>query len=503
MPYDRFVVEQIAGDLLDEPDKATRLPALGFFALGPVYYGDPKKFDQLDDRIDTLSRGFLGLTVACARCHDHKFDPIPTADYYSLYGVFDSSHEPALPPLFEPPPKTPQYEAFAVEVAKREAKLSEFLHAKHDAVVRQGRSRLADYLVASQRAGDQPDTSEFMQISEGGDLNPVVLQRWRSFLRKAKATHDPVFLPWHELASLPKESFQPKAKALIDGWADRPDPARPIHPLILRELRSHAPASLGDAARAYGRAFAATEVIWNEYATRSSLNGSPATTLPDPAHEAIRHILQGPDAPPEVPFSPTGGLAILPDRASQAQYADLLKAVETYRVSGPGAPARAMILEDAKTPVDPRIFRRGNPGNPGETVPRRFLKVISSEVRTSFADGSGRSDLARAIASPDNPLTARVLVNRVWMHHFGTAIVGTPSDFGLRGDPPTHPELLDHLARSFVADGWSIKRLHRRIMLSATYAQASNDRPDARAIDPENALLWRANRRRLDFESTK
>ena len=136
-------------------------------------------------------------------------------------------------------------------------------------------------------------------------------------------------------------------------------------------------------------------------------------------------------------------------------------------------------------------------------MPRRFLAVLSGPDRQPFRDGSGRLELARAIASRDNPLTARALVNRVWMHHFGTPLVATPGDFGLRSDPPTHPELLDHLAARFMADGWSIKKLHRRIMLSSVYQQRSDDRPEARAVDPENALYWRTNRRRLDFEATR
>jgi hypothetical protein len=163
-----------------------------------------------------------------------------------------------------------------------------------------------------------------------------------------------------------------------------------------------------------------------------------------------------------------------------------------------------MALADAPAPVAPRVFLRGNPNHPGPAVPRRFLSALSGADPPPFTDGSGRLDLARAIASADNPLTARVLVNRVWMHHVGAPLVATPGDFGLRSDPPTNPALLDHLAYQFThADGWSLKALHRRVMLSAAYRQSSADRPDARTLDPENALLWRMNRRRLDFESLR
>jgi hypothetical protein len=145
------------------------------------------------------------------------------------------------------------------------------------------------------------------------------------------------------------------------------------------------------------------------------------------------------------------------------------------------------------------VFVRGNPNRLEDEVPRQFLKAVDPN-RKPFATGSGRLELAQAIASKDNPLTARVFVNRVWMHHFGKGIVGTPGDFGVRGDPPTHPELLDWLAAEFMTDGWGVKKLHRRIVTSAAYKQASADRDDGRAADPENRLLWRQNRRRLEFE---
>jgi hypothetical protein len=197
-------------------------------------------------------------------------------------------------------------------------------------------------------------------------------------------------------------------------------------------------------------------------------------------------------------------LELLPDRASQARLQELEKAVETWLVSGPAAPARAMALKDASTSVSPRIFLRGNPNNPGPVVARRFLSALSRPGSKDFSNGSGRLEMALAIASADNPLTARVLVNRVWMHHVGAPIVATPGDFGLRSEPPTNPNLLDHLAYELThADAWSLKALHRGIMCSATYRQSSADRPAPRVIDPENTLLWRMNRRRLDFESLR
>jgi len=162
-----------------------------------------------------------------------------------------------------------------------------------------------------------------------------------------------------------------------------------------------------------------------------------------------------------------------------------------------------MVLVDAEQITDPRLFVRGNPSSPGEQVPRQFLKALEGDERQRFAHGSGRLDLAKAITSPNNPLTARVLANRVWLYHFGEPLVASPSDFGLRTAPPTNPELLDYLATTLIDSGWSLKALHRTILLSATYQQASADRPECRQVDPDNKLLWRMNRRRLDLEQMR
>jgi hypothetical protein len=168
-----------------------------------------------------------------------------------------------------------------------------------------------------------------------------------------------------------------------------------------------------------------------------------------------------------------------------------------------GAPPRAMAVEDLPNPAPAHVFIRGNPNNPGAPTEPRFLSCLGGNDDRPFRSGSGRLELAHAIIDPGNPLTARVIVNRVWMHHFGSGLVRTPSDFGFRGDPPTHPELLDYLAVKFIEDGWSLKKLHRVIMTSAVYRQAGTDNDQARKIDPENLLLWRMNRRRLEIESLR
>lgn len=260
MPYNEFLLKQIAADQVTSGEDQSDLAAMGFLTLGRRFLNNIN--DIIDDRIDVVMRGTMGLTVNCARCHDHKFDPIPTQDYYSLYGVFASSKEPK-------------------------------------------------------------------------------------------------------------------------------DGAYPLR------------------------------------------------------------------------------------------------------------------LVDDANPHNVQVFIRGNSGNRGAEAPRRFLLAIAGEERKPFQKGSGRLELAEAIVSPDNPLTARVLVNRIWTHYFGMGLVITPSDFGVRSSPPSHPELLDHMAREFMDSGWTMKALHRKILMSSTYQQASQSRSDCVAIDPENRLVWKMNRRRLEFEGLR
>jgi mono/diheme cytochrome c family protein len=501
LTYDQFVLEQLAADRLGRGSDQRALTALGFITVGGRFMNNDQ--DILDDRIDVVTRGLLGLTVSCARCHDHKFDPIPTKDYYSLFGVFANSVEPQVPPLFEPPPKTEAYEKFAKELDAREAKLFAFIREKHDELVTCSRTRVAEYLMTSQAMRDQPTTEDFMLLADGGDLNPKMLVRWRAYLDRTRKGHHPVFAPWHELAKLPTASFAAGSADYCSRLASDPDLSKPVNPLLVAALAEQPPTSLAEAARTYARLLNRVEPIWQDFARRAALNGHPDTTLPDPVLEELRQVFHGPDSPPEIAMNPFGDLDLLPDRPSQAKLQELRNTVINWRATGAGAPPRAMALEDSATAIDSRVFIRGNPNNLGETVPRQFLGVLSGSDRQPFRDGSGRLELARAIVDPKNPLTARVLVNRVWMHHFGAPLVGTPSDFGLRSDPPSHPELLDHLAMTFRRDGWSIKALHRRILFSAAYQQASDDRPECRRLDPENTLLWHMNRRRLDFEATR
>lgn len=502
LPFDRFLVEQIAADLLPLGKNRHALAALGFLTLGSGFMNN--QHDVIDDRIDVITRGLLGLTVSCARCHDHKFDPIQTEDYYALYGVLASAVEPTVPPLFEDPPATEAYAAFARELAERERKLNDYVTEKYQALIRGARSRAGEYVLAAQELVDKPATEDFMLLADGNDLNPTMINRYRTYLERSRARHDPVLAAWHALAALSPETFASNARATIERLVAEQTPERPINSMVAGALLSKTPTSLAEAAKVFGELFVAVDAMWLRVREQAQTTNAPRPTgLNDASAEALRQMLDGPEAPANVEQTQLNELALLPDRPAQDVRNKLRKAIEEWRASGPAAPPRAMAVVELPTPVQPRVFRRGNPSDLGREVPRRFLRLLSSGEPQPFTQGSGRLELARAIADRSNPLTARVLVNRVWMWHFGAPLVKTPSDFGSRSEAPAQSELLDYLAWSFMEGGWSLKRLHREILLSASYQQASTDRPQARAIDAENVLHWRANRRRLDFEATR
>jgi Protein of unknown function (DUF1553)/Protein of unknown function (DUF1549)/Planctomycete cytochrome C len=483
LPYDRFLLEQLAADRVVGQDRRP-LRALGFLTVGGRFMNNTH--DIIDDRIDVVTRGLMGLTVTCARCHDHKFDPIPQMDYYGLYGVFASSDEPTVQPLFEPPPKTETYEKFAKNMAEHESKLRTFVQRKKDELAAGSRKRAAEYLLAANANRDRPGQEDFMLIADGADINPKMAVRWQAFLAWTRRTNKPAFVAWHRYAAIPQAEFAARAAAV---------PLGDVHPLVRRAF-TLPPRSMAEVAERYAR-------LLNDAYNRGSaalVIGAPAIECSDPAEAELRALVRSPEYPPNVTVGDYGDLDLLPDRPSQDELKKLREAVEKWRATGPGAPPRAMALVDSATPMTPRVFLRGNPYNLGPATSRQFIECLSGPERRPFADGSGRLELARAIVDPKNPLTARVFVNRVWQSLFGKGLVATAGDFGLRGDPPSHPELLDHLAATFAADGWSVKRLIRRIVLSATYRQRSDDRPELAKMDPDNVLLGRMNRRRLGFE---
>jgi hypothetical protein len=471
-PYDRFVTEQLAADLLPLGNDRRPLAALGFLTLGRRFLNNQQ--DIIDDRIDVVTRGIMGLTVTCARCHDHKYDPVPMKDYYSLYGVFASTTEPAELPLLGEVQRTPEVVAFETELAKREGEVKAEIAVRHAAALKKLREpdTVAEYLRAVLDARGKPN-DEVQNLLRQRDLRRHAFDRWRTFLEAEWKAKSSIYVPLLKLAALPDKQFEAKAPGALG-----PD----TNPIIAKALNDAKPKTLKAALGAFAQALA----------SEPSDASEPDRTALD-AWRAAGGPLDIPLADAEKVFT----------RADRDALAALRKKIDAFKVSNPHAPPRAHVLKDLPAPVQPVVFLRGNPNNPGPQVPRQAPAVIAGPGRKPFEQGSGRLELAKAITSPDNPLTARVMVNRVWLGHFGAGLVRTPSDFGVRSDPPTHPELLDWLAAQFVRDGWSVKRLHKRIMLSATYQQSSVTPTEVFRIDPENHRLAHQARRRLDFEALR
>jgi hypothetical protein len=376
------------------------------------------------------------------------------------------------------------------------------LETKHQELLTGFRTRVADYLLAGNDAQAKPKTEQFMFVADIGELNPLEVERWRTFLQTTRKAHDPVFTLWHAFAYLPEKEFAVRA-LVVTAQIAAGNHSR-VNSVLAQAFVAKPPVSLREVAQRYAELVTAADKLWQETLKKSAdAKTKSPETLADPDWEQLRQVFCGPGKPPHV--EPRETEEFLLDRASLDQLRGLRNDLEKFKATSPGAAPRAMVLEDAPTPYNPRIFRRGNPHNPGDPVPRQFLQVLAGPERQPFHQGSGRLELAQAIANPSNPLTARVLVNRIWLHHFGAGLVRTPSDFGMRSDPPTHHELLDYLAATFMENGWSIKKLHRPIMLSSMYQQSSDPSSSSQevATDPENRLLWKMNRRRLDFEAQR
>jgi hypothetical protein len=497
--YDRFIIDQLAADQTAGKADSWRLAAMGFLTLGRLF--DYNLNDEYDDRIDTVTRGMLGLTVACARCHDHKYDAIKQADYYSLYGVFASSEEPVDLPLLADPAKIPGSAEFQKKFAASERSFQEHIDRQFREQTETTRRRVGDYLltVATTRPDPNEDAVFFMSLSPD-QLRPQLVGRWRRYLALRSTPNDPVFGPWADFMRLSDVEFEQQSAALLKQWLAKPrgTAAGQLNPLIADAFSTGELHGKADVAKTFGQALLRAYAAGNKGTPRSGAAERP----PDDggARQQLFDVLTGPEGPA---WFPRSNAYLYMSRVERDRYHQLQMQLDRVAVKSRCTPPRAMVVNDAANLCNPRIFVRGNPAQPGEHVPRQFLQLLAGDHPQPFAHGSGRLDLARAIASRENPLTARVFVNRVWMHHFGEPLVQSPSDFGVRSAPPSNPKLLDYLASSFMSDNWSIKSLHRRIVLSAAYQQSSADRPQCRKIDPENRSLWKFNRQRLDLEAMR
>ncbi len=493
-PFDRFIIEQLAADKLDLGGDKQPLAAMGYLTLGRRFLNNTH--DIIDDRIDVVTRGMMGLTVTCARCHDHKFDPIPIADYYSLYGIFASSVEPKELPLIGEVERTPAVIAFDKELARRTALYDAEVKRRFDEAVKKLRTSesIADHIRGAFESKKlRPE--ELRGFARQRDLSSFILERWRDFIDDQVKKQSPIFALLAALQAIPEKDFDAKAPEVIARFG--PNSKHPAPPQVTKAL-GPSPESFRQAVEKVAK------VLVEDREAASGLT---------PLDVAVEDFPR------------------FQNRADRDQLRALQKKIDAFKASSPAAPPRAHVLVDALQPFDPVVFLRGNPGNRGPHVPRRMPEIVAGPERPAFASGSGRLELAKAIASPDNPLTARVFVNRVWIGHFGQGLVRTPSDFGVRSDSPTHPELLDWLASEFVTPApgpapekggekdrtppsllgkgagglgsWSVKRLHKLIMMSSTYRQASTAPTAILQADPDNRLLARQNRRRLDFEAMR
>ncbi|MEE2681081.1 MAG: DUF1549 domain-containing protein [Planctomycetota bacterium] len=652
-PYDDFVVEQIAGDLLPDvdsgPERADRLRATGFLSLGPKVLAEPDKekmqIDIVDEQLDVLGQAFLGQTIGCARCHDHKFDPITARDYHAMAGILYSTrtmeslntvarvHERELASHEE----LEQARLHAESMRENQAALDEAMAAGSRELRDRWSSRTARAMVATRSldstprvrqaesfdrsnlnidfdrwgsgvgvihttrpdeiqfaeyrfevpvagryelrvryASDEerplrvlvdgamidedfcdeatgsftPETArwdmidfplepgahvirlerpvayphldrlfligpeewarfdrELERVAERHQLDPILLERW-AFALEA----EPIFEPWRAVAALDSVAFDADCRIIFEGLAEEyAEPSiaadgvedrsgvAPEDRLFLRSIvGGEPPLDLHDLALRWATATRLVLDSWDRHRMDSE---DPAGRLPDPGQDAMRRVLVGDSGIFSVDQDTEEVLATGPG----AQIADLRRIREQLEESEPEPFEVGIAVEDDEV-VDLPIFIRGEHTNPGDQpVPRGVLTVLEHVVEPpNFPEeSSGRLELARWIVDPDNPLTPRVAVNRIWKGHFGRGIARNPSNFGTRGGLPSHPALLDWLSRRFMEDGWSIKQMHRRILHSATWRMGHEEDPAVRAQDPDNALYGRWDPVRLEAEPVR
>jgi mono/diheme cytochrome c family protein len=469
-PFDQFLIEQLAGDLVPWANRETKT-ATGFLSLGAKVLAEPDReklvMDTIDEQIDTTGKAFLGMTLGCVRCHDHKFDPIKQSDYYALAGIFKSTktfdlaksktikawHEHS----FASPEELEQLKKVDAEIAEKKKAATTF---KNDAIAKirtQAREKAADYLAAAAGFDPSMPLTQVERLAKPLGLHPRILHYCR--LHLTYHSDDEVFAKWHELA----------AAGDIEG------------------IERH-----------YRPLFEAAESAWS-----AALKANPkAKKLDDAQLEPVRAAL----------YDTAGFLAVPPqpefafDASTLEKYYELAKAARVLESGAPDESSAMGVSDDAVLTTVP-IHIRGSHRNLGRPVERGFPEVMqTSTVRPILrTNQSGRLELAQWLTSTQHPLTARVYVNRIWRWHFGAGIVASTENFGRIGDRPTHPELLDWLARNFIENGSSTKHLHRLILKSSAYRMASRhaDESQAAAIDPENKLLWKFRVQRLEAEQIR
>ncbi len=470
LPYDRFVVEQLAGDLLPADSEAERgrlLTATGMLVIGPKMLAEQDKpklvADLVDEQLDTVGKVFLGLTLGCARCHDHKFDPIKAEDYYALAGIFHST-------------KSMEHLNFVSQWNERELPNAERTQqlAEHRVRFESLKSELKQFELDLQKAVFEKQ------------LHALALHlKWRS------TEYQPSDAELAAFGLAAQELKRITEYAARGSWRD--DQA---FKLIGEEVRKFLDSSVIGAApeQIQAAVLDAFRVGWLEVMQGER---DDKGKLKDERLRKLSRQLFADNGPFEAIEKIEGVL-------DAEQKEKLLKLRETVAVSEKAAPAldKAMAADDGPLKLVSIHLRGNHLQLVGEPVTRRVPEILQTTApAVAFPmNQSGRLEFANWLTTPTHPLTARVMINRIWQYHFGEGLVRSASNFGLRGDLPTHPELLDYLAQDFVAHGWSQKAMHRQLVLSSTYRMSSLNNEHGEVVDPDNRLLWRMNRRRLEVE---
>ncbi len=544
LPYDRFVIEQVAGDLLASPRRHPTygfnesILGTGFFFLGegthsPVDVRE-EQLRRVDNQIDVFAKTFLGLTVSCARCHDHKFDPIRASDYYALSGFLMSSrHQQA---FLDPPDRTGD---LAARLGGMKAEVRKIL-SDAVALLPEGPKRDVQQAITFEAAaprgqpgepfesfdrddfagwhstgaafGAGPSTEHEFRLSVGPAdawLTPIrrgVVHSGLLSERLQGVLRSPTFTIKHGFIHYLAAGRGGRINVVVDGFEKIRDP---IYGALAVAVGS------GDQRRwinqDVGMWIGHRAYIELSDGATADYNGAQTRMADGHGFISVDEVrmsdspISGPPGGTDPPPLRLDTLVPTLEARSPALAARLRTALAEYRSIEASIPDPSFGLAIADgSGEDARNLIRGNHRTPGDLVPRRFLEVLGGAAESSVDSGSGRDELSRALVDPAiNPLLPRVLVNRLWKHHFAEGLVKSVDDFGAMGQEPTHPELLDWLAGEFVAGGWSIKAMHRLMVTSSAYRMNSTPRPDAEAVDPTNALLHRMNVRRLEGEAVR
>lgn len=512
-PFDRFILEQIAGDRLIDI-KRPDLAGLGFLTLGK---NSGNVNDIIDDQIDVMFKGFMATTVVCARCHDHKFDPVSTKDYYALHGILNSSYFPSdsEKPLLNPVPDTDGYKDYLNKRTTIEGEIEGFINSRHLSALNEFKTNTFKNLYGGYALNTVAASNRTDYIRDSG-LNVRMIQRWTSMINvrqpnmrgemelttvstdagvavqptpkgKKSTTVTPksaVFLPYGSMFNVEDDKFKDEFVKFLSENSDDINPYLLYHIKKLGVIKN-----MKDLATAYQNAVMSVNVTPTNFAgvelfvSAIFKNGGPLDIDRDSFSR----------------FYSSNQKTMQYDNELRQQRGKLI----THEINHPHAPARAMAISDKPRPVDSAVLIKGDPGTRGPIVARRFISTFDYLNPNLFTNGSGRLELAKAIANPLNPLTPRVIVNRIWQFHFGEGLVTSVDDFGINTPKPVHYDLLNYLADRFVKSGWSVKDMHRLIMSSSTYRQLSNGDGKKSLVDPYNRLYWRMNHNRLDFETLR